>query len=41
MDEDILMYTINKSIKPKILINNYYITLYKDGIKLNKIDNIL
>jgi len=40
MDEDILMYTINKSIKPKILINNYYITLYKDGIKLNKIDNI-
>ena len=40
IDEDILMYTIHKSIKPKILINNYYITLYKDGIKLNKIDNI-
>jgi hypothetical protein len=25
IDEDILLYTIHKSIKPKILINNYYI----------------
>ena len=40
IDEEILMYTIYKSIKPKILLNNYYITIYKDGIKLNKIDNI-
>jgi hypothetical protein len=40
IDEDILMYTIYKSIKPKILLENYYISPYKKGIKLNKIYNI-
>jgi len=40
IDEDILMYTIYKSIKPNILLENYYISPYKKGIKLNKIDKI-
>ena len=40
IDEDILMYTIYKSIKPNVLLENYYISPYKKGIKLNKIDKI-
>ena len=40
IDEDILMYTIYKSIKPNILLENYYISPYIKGIKLNKIDKI-
>jgi hypothetical protein len=40
IDEDILMYTIYKSIKPNILLENYYISPYRKGIKLNKIDKI-
>jgi thiol-disulfide isomerase/thioredoxin len=39
LEEDIILYTIYKSIKPKVLVNNYYITPYKNGIKLNKIDD--
>jgi hypothetical protein len=39
LEEDIILYTIYKSIKPLVLVNNYYITPYKNGIKLNKIDD--
>lgn len=39
IDEEILMYAINKSIRPIILIDNYYIEHHRQGIKLSIINN--
>ena len=39
-DENILIYAINKSIRPNILIDNYYIEHHKNGIKINIINGI-
>ena len=36
IDEDLLLYTIRKSIYPFIIINDYYIIIHKDGIKIIK-----
>jgi len=39
-DEDILIYAINKSIRPNVLIDNYYIEHHNNGIKINLINEI-
>jgi hypothetical protein len=36
IDDDLLLYTIRKSIYPFIIINDYYIIIHKDGIKIIK-----
>jgi len=35
-----LIYTINKSIRPAVIIDNYYIEHHSQGIKLSIIDDI-
>ena len=40
IDEEILIYTINKSIRPAVIIDNYYIEHHSQGIKLSIIDDI-
>jgi len=34
IDEELLIYTIRKSIYPLVIINNYYIIMHKNGIKI-------
>ena len=34
IDKDLLMYTVNKSIYPYILLNGYYIIIHKNGIRV-------
>jgi superfamily II DNA or RNA helicase len=41
IDEEILIYTINKSIRPAVIIDNYYIEHHNQGIKLSIIDDII
>jgi hypothetical protein len=38
IDDDILMYAIKNIIYPNILINNKYITRYKNGLLINNIE---
>ena len=41
IDEEILIYAINKSIRPVVIIDNYYIEHHSNGIKLSIIgDNV-
>jgi hypothetical protein len=39
IDEEILIYTINKSIRPAVIIDNYHIEHHNQGIKLSIIDD--
>jgi len=39
IDEEILIYAINKSIKPVVIIDNYYIEHHSQGIKLSIIND--
>ena len=34
VDEELIVYTLNKSIYPYEIINNYYIIMHKNGIKI-------
>jgi hypothetical protein len=39
IDEEILIYAINKSIRPVVIIDNYYIEHHRKGIKLSIIND--
>ena len=41
IDEEIMIYAINKSIKPAVIIDNYYIEHHSQGIKLSIINDIV